>query len=197
MPRKLRKQRHRVRHWSDPFTGDLAPARKRFQQTYGFAHDDKQRVDEVINSLFRRYGDEHDDQIEVDDVTAALLADGDAATTTSIPLKRETVPIPVVLVQALLLRGGFGRGRGRGHLRNERAKKPAIIAAVHEAQKLEQKYRITHRHRYTTTQQRREAAAKEIAQKRGDVTAEQILAKDNWQGRRRRSRAQKNTNMIA
>src|SRR5262245_47915153 len=79
MPRPLRPTRLRLSRWWDPFTGDLAPARVLFRQTYGFAHDDKQCVDEVIVSLFRRYGDEHDDKMNVQNVIARLDEDGNAA----------------------------------------------------------------------------------------------------------------------
>jgi hypothetical protein len=81
MPRSLSPLRTVLPRWWHGCTGNLAQARARFEQAFGFAHDDQQ-VDEVIADLFRRHCKEPDSK----------------------------VPIPAHLVLALTLRAGFERG---------------------------------------------------------------------------------------
>jgi hypothetical protein len=168
MPRPQRRRRYRLPVWYAPFTGNLTKARRLFRQTYGFAHDDERHVDEVIFSLFDDYGPNHFDPNNKSSL-----------------LRHETVPVPVVLLLALMLRQGFRRGE----LWKDLGVRSRLTYARLETSKEEQRLLIpTHRRRYTRAEAR-EKAAETIAQQFGDVTAEQILAKDNWQGRRRRSRA--------
>jgi len=186
MPRKLRNPRLRLRKWYDKYTGDLAPAQALFQRTYGFAPTDKVRVDKQIIKLFEHYNDEPTQN--VDDVTQALLnvkADKQL-------LRDEWVPVPKILLFALKLQPGFERGRGRGHLRSERDKRGRVTAAVLELREQVKEYKKTNPRRFaaavTNRQEDITRMAKKVAAKHG-VTAEQILAKDTWQVRRRRSRA--------
>jgi hypothetical protein len=152
-----------LERWWDRYTGDLKQAHALFKQTFGFAHDDEQQVDAELARLFRdhsRYGD----------------------------TPETAVPIPAKLVLALMLRPGFPRGFGHGQV--PRDKQARIRAAVLEAHDLLPQY--LRRYDY---ERAKDEAAKEVVRRHRehcpdyDVTVEDIVRKDTWQGRSKRSRA--------
>jgi hypothetical protein len=162
MPRPLYRPRVILRRWSDAYTGDLKAARALFERTFGFAHDDKQHVDETIADLFK----------------AELFKSARGNTPDA------TVPIPAKLVLALMLRKGFGRNRGRGYLRQERANRARIIDAVLATQDLLPRFlEQTNRQRYTYEAAKKKAA-EQVARECG-IPAATILRKENWISRRR------------
>jgi hypothetical protein len=186
--------------WYHKLSGDLATAQERFKQEYGFAHDDPVRVDAVILKLFRYYASYCGK--EVDDLVSALLGGEESDTiynATGDTIFNATVPIPTVLLLALILRKGFARGKGEKGFETW-LRRRRIEGLVYQARDLVPKY-LKHRNRYTLARAKEEAA-KEVLQKRSiasatlfgdvrDITVQDIVNKDAWNYRHRPSRAKK------
>jgi hypothetical protein len=166
--------------WYAPaFRGPLPERRRWFEQKHGFDCYDKDKVDRVILELFRKHN--------------------------RWSPASETVPIPSVLVLALILRRGFGRRKGdkdttyRGGNGTPKIPKVVLDWLVSTARNLENDPDFWLSNRSNTEKGIREAAAEKVVRERyPDFTDEQvyyaaniILRKDVWGLYRRKSRAKK------